>query len=267
MRAFWKGNISFGLINIPVSLHVATESHELSFKLLHEKDLSEIRYARICKDEDKEIPYNEIVKGYEEKGRYAVLSDEDFAAAEQEKSRTIDISVFVDESDVDTIYYEKPYYLTPDKQGAKAYALLHHALLKAGKVAVAQYTFKNHIHVGVIKPHEHVLVLNQMRFQSQLRSLKDLGVSESTRVTKVEMDMALKLIDQLAGAFKPKTYKDTYVEDLKEIIRKKKARGHKPAPKKKPARAEKAKVYDLMALLKKSLEEKGERKTVRKKRA
>lgn len=253
MRSFWKGTISFGLINIPVSLYSASRDHELKFKLLHDKDLSEIRYARICKMEDKEVPYDQIVKGIEQNGKYVVMADEDFKKAKSEKSGSIDIVSFCDAAEIESIYFEKPYFLKPEKLGVKAYFLLQQALTKSNKVAIAVYTLRNQNHVAAIHPHEQALVLNQMRFHDQIVTLDELEIDAKVKVSAKEVEMAQVLIKQLEGEFKPEEFHNAYVESLHKTI-KKKARTAKPKPAENEA--EMAKVYDIMTLLKQSLDKK-----------
>lgn len=265
MRVIWKGALSFGLINIPVNLYTATRERELKFVLLHKPDLSEIRYARFCKAEGKEVPYNEIVKGYEvSDGNYVVLSDEDFKRATLEKSKNIDILEFCNEDEIDTIYYDKLYYLEPGKNANKAYTLLHQALQRSKKVAVAKFVLKNHERIAVVRPYQNLLILNQIRLPSEILK-PNIDIPEEGKIPEKEMNMALKLIDQLTEKFSPKKFKDTYVEDLKEIIAKKEKGGKKrkkavkePAP---------SKVHDIMELLKESLEKEHVQKGKRKKSA
>jgi len=251
MRYIWKGTISFGLINIPVALLSASRDHELKFTLLHTKDLSEIRYARICKEEEKEVPYTEITRGIQRGGKYKVLSPEDFKKAEGEKLKAININTFCDANEVDALYYEKPYFLKADKGAHKAYSLLHRALEETGKVAVAQYIFKNHTHIGVIRPYKHLLMLNQMRYHSQIINIDKLE-EEKIKLPAKEIDMAIKLVEQLSGHFNPAEFHDRYVEDLEKIISKKtKTAAIKGEEKLKKG----AQIYDMMALLKASLEQ------------
>ena len=257
MRYIWKGTISFGLINIPVGLYPAAKDHELKFRLLHTKDLSEIRYARICKEEDKEIPYAQIVKGIEKNGHYVVLSEEDFKRAEGEKTKTIEIIAFCDENEVDSVYYESPYYLKAEKGGSKAYYLLQMALEKSHKIAIVRFTLRNRSHIAAIKPYKHILLLDQMRFHSQILSIADLKISEKVRVTAQELEMAEKLIDQLSEPFVATKFHDTYIKDLEQAIKKKAPAGKaKTSKKTKSEEKELAQVYDLMTLLKASLKDK-----------
>ena len=254
MRAMWKGLLSFGLVNIPVSLYTASQEKELSFMLLHKKDQSEIRYARICKTEGKEVPWNEIVKGYEyEKGNFVILDDEDFKKANLKKTKTIEIVSFIKESEIDSIYYVKPYFLEPDKGANKAYILLREALKKSKKVGLAHYVLRNREHFAVIKVHKNALIVNELRYQNELVHLEDLKIPETAKGSPKELEVAIQLIDHLTGPFEPRIYKDTYAEELKEIINQK-AKGKPIHPKAEPESS--PKVHDIMTLLKASLETK-----------
>lgn len=254
MRTIWKGAISFGLIHIPVRLYPASRSRELAFKLLHKKDLSEIRYARICKEEAKEVPWDEIVKGYEiEEGNFVVLTDEDFQKANVKKSKTIEILDFVFEQEIDPIFYETPYYLEPEKGAAKAYNLLREALRKSEKVAIGHFVFKQHEHLGLIRPHGDLLILNQLRYVSELVNPTQINIPKEGKISKQEMEVALKLIEHLTHPFQPERYSDTYTEDLKTLIAQKSKR-KKVVAKEKPEKT--AKIHDIMTLLKQSLNEK-----------
>ncbi|UFS71744.1 Ku protein [Geomonas sp. RF6] len=254
MRAIWTGAISFGLVNIPVKLFSGAESTSLDLDMLRKNDLCPIKYLRVCKRDNQEVPFEEIVKGYEyTDGEYIVLTDEDFQNANVKKTKLIDILDFVQESEIDTRYFEKPYYLEPDKTGAKPYALLLEALKRSGKVGIATYVLRNKGNLGVLKPYDDVLVLNQMRYASEVRNYKELKLPENQSLRDQEIELALTLIGQLTVPFDPAKYHDTYVEDLKRIIEEK-SKGLQPTP------AEEApqptKVVDLMALLKESLEKK-----------
>jgi DNA end-binding protein Ku len=265
MRSIWKGAISFGLIHIPVRLYSASRNRELKFKMLHKKDMGEIRYARICKVDGKEVPWEEIVKGYEyAEGDYVVLTEEDFESANPKKSKTVEIIDFTEEGEIDTMYFSTPYYLEPQKGAERAYILLREALKKSKKVAVGHFVFKQHEHLGVIKPHRDLLVLNQLRYNSELIEPQGLNIPKKSETSKKEIDIALKFIDQLTKPFKPSDYFDTYTEEIKEII-KKKAKGHKVIIKKGEA-PKSPKIHDIMALLKESLEQ-HKKKTKRRKAA
>lgn len=259
MRAIWKGNISFGLVNIPISMYTASHEKEISFIMLHKKDHSQIRYARVCKEEEKEIPWNEIVKAYEyEKGEYVILNDEDFEKANLKKTKTIEIVHFVDEEDIDTIYYTKPYFLEPGKNADNAYALLREALRKSKKVGIARYVLRNREHLAVLKIHDDMLILNELRYFNELVIPKELEIPPAIKPSAKEVSMAIQLIDQLTVPFKPKAYKDTYEEEIKHII-KQKSKGRPIHPKTSEPKA--TKVQDIMSLLKASLEKDKPKKT------
>jgi DNA end-binding protein Ku len=254
MRSIWSGSISFGLVNIPVKLFSGSESNSLDLDMLRKSDLCPIKYLRVCKHDNKEVPYDEIVKGYEySDGEYIVLTDQDFENASLEKTHLIDIIDFVDEHEIDTRYFEKPYYLEPDKSGTKAYALLREALKKSGKVGVASYVLRNRGSIGIVKPFENMLILNQIRYRDEIRSADDLKLPEKENLREQEITLALSLIDQLTVKFDPDKYKDDYIEDLKKVIEEK-AQGQKPKPQAKAPQP--SKVTDMMALLKESLKNK-----------
>ncbi len=253
MRALWTGSISFGLINIPVKLYSATETRDgIDLHMLHSKDKGQIRYAKICEIEGKEVPYSEIVKGFEyEDGQFVVLTDDDFEAAQGEKTNTIDIAEFSDEDDVDIRYLEKPYYLEPTKGGEKAYALLREALKKSGKIAISHFVLREREHLAAIKPVGAALVLNQMRFPTDLRTPGGLKLPAKNTAKPAELEMAQALIKQLSKPFIPEDFHDDYTEELEDRIEAKVK--HQPVTTGKPTEAKP--VKDLMAALKASLEE------------
>ncbi len=250
----WKGALSFGLVSIPVEMYRASRERELKFVLMHDSDHSLIRYARICKEEEKEVPWNHVVKAYEsEKGKFIIMADDDFSKASQERSETIDIKQFADENEIDSIYFEKPYYLEPQRGASKAYALLVATLKKSNKVGIATYVIHNRAHLGLIKVYEDMLVLNQMRYETEIVKVSELKIPKNAASAK-EMNMALELIKTMTAAFKPRQFKDTYNQELKKIIQTK-VKGRK-VELETPKKAPNAKVYDIMSALKASLEEK-----------
>lgn len=254
MRSIWKGSLSFGLVNIPVHMYTASREKEISFVLLHKKDHSEIRYARICKAEGKEVPWDEIVKGYEyEKGEFVVLQDEDFEKANLKKTKTIEIINFVKEDEVDTIYYVKPYFLEPDKNSENAYSLLREALKKSQKVGLARYVLRNREHLAVVKHHDNMIILIELRYQNELVRSEDLKIPSPIKTSSKELNIAVQLIDQLTVPFKPKEYVDTFTKEIKAIINQK-AKGRAIHPKTEAPKA--SKVHDIMSLLEASLEKK-----------
>jgi DNA end-binding protein Ku len=220
--------------------------------MLRKGDLCPVRFARVCRADGKEIPREDIVKGYQyREGDYVVLTDKDFENANVEKTKTIDILDFVKELQIDPLYYEKPYYLEPQKSGVKSYVLLREALRKSKRVGIARFVIHNREHIGAIKPYEHLLVLNQLRYQEEIRPMDRIKVPSNGGVKAKELDMAITLIDHLTTDFKPKVYRDTYIEDLKRIIEQKakgipvRPKGEQPKP---------TNVKDLMKLLKTSIE-------------
>jgi DNA end-binding protein Ku len=220
--------------------------------MLHATDHSPIRYARVCRKDGKEIPYDEIVKGYEYRdGDYVELTNEDFKKADVRKTKTIDIKQFTDEKEIDTRYYEKPYYLEPVKGAERAYTLLRQALEKSGKVALAKYAMRARDNMAAIKPVGRVLVLNQLRFPADVRNPGNLNIPDE-KAANEEVKMALALIDQLTKPFIPEDWHDTYTEELEEIIEEK-AKGLKPKARGKAP--EQTKVKDLMTTLKASLDQ------------
>lgn len=252
MRAIWSGSISFGLINVPVKLYSASEDHEISFHLLHKTDLSPIRYARICKAEEKEIPYEDVVKGYEyEKGQYVLFDEKDFANVSVKKTGAINIVIFTKNELIDPIYFERPYYLEPDKGAAKPYALLREVLKASKTVAVVKYIFRNKEHLGIVKPYKEALILEQMRFASEIRNMDELQLPEKKLITKNEMEMALQLVDKLTGDFDPEAYKDEYTHELQQAIEDK-VHGVSKSKKGKVGRT--SKIHDLTQLLEESLQ-------------
>jgi DNA end-binding protein Ku len=256
-RGLWKGAISFGLVNVPVELFSAQKrASELDLTMLDKRDLAPVGYKRYNKSTGEDVPWGEIVKGYEyEDGRYVVLSDEDFRRANVEASRTVDIVAFVEAKDIAPLYYETPYYLAPGKRGEKAYALLREALEKAGKVGIANVVIRTRQYLAAVLPQDGLLVMNTLRYDAELRDPKEIDLPAS-KVTAKEIDLALRLIKDMEEKWKPAQYKDTYREDLLRRIEEKVKAGQTEeitAPEKEKTGG-KAEVIDLMALLKKSVE-------------
>lgn len=255
MRAIWTGSISFGLVNIPVKMYSGSQPREgLHLNMLHKADHEPIRYARVCRADGKEIPYDEIVKGYEyQEGDYIELTKDDFKRADAQKTEAITLKQFVEESEIDSRYYDKPYYLEPSGKGAaRAYALLRDALQKSGKIGLAEFVMRERDHMGAIKPIGSALVLNQLRFPADVREPGNLNLPDQDTASEGEVDMALTLINQQTKPFIPEDWHDTYTEELEEIIEEK-AKGKKPKQRGKEPTP--TKVGDLMATLKASLEQ------------
>lgn len=250
MKSIWKGALSFGLVNIPVHMYTASREKEISFVLLHKKDLSQIRYARMCKAEDKEVPWSEIVKGYEfEKGEFVIFEESDFEKANLKKTKTIEIVSFAEEEEVDSLYFSKPYFLEPDKNAEKAYVLLREALKQSKKVGIAKYVLRNKEHIAVVKIYEHMIILLEMRYASEVQ-IPDLAIPKTEKPSVKEIEIAKHLIDHLTAPFNAADYKDTYTEEIKQII-KKKSKGKPVHPKTEEPKI--TRVQDIMSLLEESL--------------
>ncbi len=270
-RSLWKGAISFGLVNVPVELHSArgdgrSGSRELDLTMLDKRDLAPVGFKRYNKTTGEEVPWAEVVKGYEyEDGKYVVLGEEDFRRANPEASRTVDIVAFVELAEVAPTYFETPYYLAPGKRGEKAYALLRDTLRKSGKAGIATVVIRTKQYLAALFPQDEVLVLNTLRYHDELKKPSSLEVP-GAKVTAKELDMAMRLVEDMSDAWKPEAFKDTYREDLlKRVEEKVKAGQTEEIPEAEKARAPKGEVVDLMSLLKKSIEKRPERKPARKK--
>lgn len=258
-RAIWKGSISFGLVNIPVELHTAVRDSRPHFHLLHSKDRSPIKYERVCQKEGEPVDWNEIVKGYEyEKGRFVVMTKEDFQKAALEKSRTIDIMDFVKSEEIDDRYFETSYYLVPAKGGERAYALLREALRQSDRVGISRMILREAQHVAAITIHEDALVLTMMRFAEEIVDLSQFDLPNAKKVGHKELEMAKMLVGSLAGEWSPEKYTDEYRANLMRIIQAK-IKG-KPADLVAPAEPERAEVVDLMERLRRSLGQAGGRR-------
>jgi len=260
-RAIWKGSISFGLVNIPIALYPATRREELKFRLLRKSDLSPVNYKRVAEKDGKEVAWDQIVKGYEyEKGKYVVLKDEDFERVDLEATQTVDIQDFVDQEEIDPMYFYKPYYLEPQKGGDKAYALLRDALKDSGKVGIAKVIIKTRQYLAGVKPEDGALVLELMHFADELADPNKLHVPKKTEVGKREMNMAKSLIGSMSSKWNPDKYKDDYREALMEVIEEKVEAGGKEIEQKPKKAPKPTKVIDLVSVLQKSLEQTGAKK-------
>jgi DNA end-binding protein Ku len=255
MAAIWKGSLTFGLVNIPVELRTAIRSDHISFRLLHEKDLSPVKYERVCQSEDKPIPWDEIVKGYEyTKGRFVVLTDADFKTAALERSQTIDILDFVKEDEIDPRYFETPYYLVPGKGGDKPYALLREAIRKTGSVGIGKIIIRQTQHLAGVKVVGDALVLEIMRFANELVDASEYSFPSREAIRPQELQMAEQLVGNLAEPFDPSRYTDEYRANLMRII-KAKMKGKKPNLEEPATEAPDSGVLDLMSRLRASLAE------------
>jgi DNA end-binding protein Ku len=253
MRAIWTGTIGFGLVNIPVRLFSAIQDKDLDLDMLDVKDHSRIRFQRINEKTGKEVKWENIVKAYDYEGKYVVLSNEDFEKASPEKTKIIQIDEFVNESEIDSIFFETPYFLEPQKSGERAYTLLREALKKAGKVGLGSFVLRNKESLCILKPSQNIIVLNKIRYIQEIRNVKDLQIPAKTTIKPGELQMAIALINQLSSTFNIAKYKDNYTNTLLKLI-KTKAKGRKiEAP---HLRVVHSKAKDLLSQLKASLGDK-----------
>ena len=268
-RGLWKGAISFGLVHVPVELFSAEKrSSELDLTMLDRRDLAPVGYKRYNKATGEDVAWADIVKGYEyEDGRYVVLSEEDFRRANVEASRTVEILAFVDVDEIPPLHFETPYYLAPGKRGEKAYALLRETLKRAGKAGIATVVIRTRQYLAALLPRDELLVLNTLRYAHELKPVEELGIPAAAlkgpKVTAKEIDMALRLVDDMSEKWQPAKYRDTYRDDLlariQEKVRKGQTQEITPPEKAAEEPAAGAEVIDLMALLRKSVERKQEK--------
>src|SRR5688572_28430667 len=258
-RAIWKGSISFGLVTIPVELHTAVRDHRPKCRMLHARDKSPVRYERVCLREGKPVAWEDLVKGFEyEKGQFIVLTKEDLKAAALNKDKAIDIMDFVKGEEIDDRYFATPYYLTPQKGGQHAYALLREALKESGRVGIAKIIIREAQNLAAVEVIGNALVLTALRYADQLVDTAPLEFPGSEKVRKAELDMAKMLVESLAAEWDPSKYTDDYRENVMKLI-KARMKGERP---KLPAAAEapEGNVVDLMERLRQSLERQGGRK-------
>jgi DNA end-binding protein Ku len=252
-RALWKGSIAFGLVNIPVELHTAVRDSRPRFRMLHAEDKSPVRFERVCAREGKPVAWDELVKGYEfEKGRFVILTKEDFRSAALEKTRTVDIRAFVKGEEIDDRFFETSYYLVPPKGAERAYALLREAIRDTGTVGIATIVLREAQHLAALEVVGDAMVLTLMRFAEELVDTSEYSFPAATDVRKPELEMARTLVKNLADRWDPSRYTDEYRENLMRII-KAKMKG-KEAKLSSPVEPQQADVVDLMERLRRSLE-------------
>lgn len=261
-RAIWTGSVGFGLVQIPVALHTAEDRAELQMTMLDKRNLAPVGYERINKKTGKTVAWEDIVKGYEhEDGQYVVLTERDFAEANVEASRQIDILDFVDFADIDPRYVERPYYLAPLKAGKKSYALLREVLQRTGKAGVGKVVLRSKQHLAAVLAHDDALVLVLLRFADELRDTKALELPstnlKSMGITPKELAMAEKLVAGMVSEFRPEQYEDEYRRDLMRLIRRKVKAGElntlPPTGSRKPKLPAAKQPIDLAALLAESV--------------
>ncbi|HEX4116683.1 MAG TPA: Ku protein [Solirubrobacteraceae bacterium] len=252
-RSLWNGTIAFGLVRVPVKLHTATESKSISFRERHVSDGAAIEHRRVCVAEDREVPYGEIVKGFEvSSGSYVVLSKEEIAASEGPEAHTIDVEHFVAGEEIDPAYYERSYYLSPGQLGDEAYRTLHSALKTSGRVGIGRFVFHGKAHLAAVRAREDVIVLHTMRFTDEFAESRELEIAKADRrPSKLEIDTARLLVDQLVSSFEPDAYENTYRAAVLGVIEQK-ARGEKVEA---PQSQEQTGEGELLGALRASLEE------------
>ena len=249
-RAIWSGTISFGMVSIPVRLYTATQSHDVHFHLLHKRDGVRLQNVRWCPKDEKAVPWDEVVRGFEyAKGNYVPVTEEDLDHLPVKTVHTVDISDFVKLEEVDPIYYDKAYYLAPEETGAKAFVLLRQALDKTGRAAVAKVAIRDKESLCMVRPYQDVLSMDTLFYANEIRPTKDIAV-DGVGVSPKEIEMAVSLIENLSDHFDPQRYHDEYQAALKKLIDAKVAGAPLPAP---PSeRGEK--IVDLMEALRASVE-------------
>lgn len=259
-RSIWNGYITFGLVNIPVILQAAEKPvEEVHFKLLDKHKLSGIKYIRINEETGKEVPWENIVKGFEyEPGNYVILTDDDFKSIARENLKSIEIEDFVDLKDISSLYFEKPYYALPDKRGEKGYTLLLETLKKTHKIGIGRVMIRTHLYLAAIMPFENIIIINILRYPKEVKTPSEMGIQESKyKISKKEFSIAEQLVETMSVKWDPKRYANEYRDDLMKLIKKKVASGgtgstkHLEEPK-----IKKTNVIDFMALLKQSIKEK-----------
>jgi DNA end-binding protein Ku len=250
-RSLWNGTVTFGLVTVPVKLFSAVESKTVHFHEVHEADGARIEHRRFCAKEDREVPYDEVVKGFEvSDGEYVVLEKDEIAAAAGERTHVIDVEAFVGAGEIDPVFYEKAYFLGAGDDGEDAYRLLHDALERAGRVALGRFTFHNREYLAAIRPRGGVLALHTMRFADELVPGEEVEFEPAeTAPSSREIEMADRLLESLHEDFRPERYKDEYRDAVLELIRRK-AAGEDIAP---PEEDEPEQAPDLLAALEASL--------------
>ena len=257
-RALWKGSLAFGLVNIPVELHTAVRDSRPKFRMLHAKDKSPVKFERVCAREGKPVAWEDLVKGYEyQKGHFVVLSKEDFKQAALEKSRTVDIRNFVDGEEIDDRFFETSYYLTPQKGGERAYALLREAIRQTRLVGIATIVLREAQHLAALEVKGDAMVLTMMRYAEELVETSEYSFPAAGNIRQPELKMARTLVEQLADKWDPSQYTDEYRANLMKII-KAKMKG-KTVELHEAAEPRSADVVDLMERLRQSLEGSGAR--------
>lgn len=274
MHTMWKGTISFGLVSIPVKMHAATENKDVKLRQLHKECRSPIKYEKVCPVCEKEVGNDDIVKAYEyAKNKFVILDEEDLENLRKEQAdKAVEIVDFVKLEDIDPIYFEKSYYLSPNEGGSKAYGLLRKALQETGKIGVAKIIIRQKEQLAVIRVYQNTLVVETIHYPDEVRNVLDVpNVPEAVDVQKKELDVAKMLIDQLTTEFDPEKYQDEYRTALLELIEEKKNNAEVTTAQDKPVPDNVTNLMDaLQASLdraKKTKPKQPKRKTTKKKAA
>lgn len=260
MRPLWKGAISFGLVNIPVVLYPAESKFDLHFHLIDSRDNARIRYQRINTDTGEEVPWHDIAKAYEyEKGNYVVLTEKEMAKITHANTQTIEIDSFVDRKSVDSIYFEKPYYIVPDKRGEKGYALLREILLTTKKIGIAKVAIRSRTHIAAVIPFDNALIVNILRYDAELRKPTEFDIPENNikhyKISTKELSLSKKLVESMTVRWNPKRHQDEDTIMLRNWLEHKIPDKTTTAKTKKRAKTQ-GNIVDIVGLLKKSLSEK-----------
>jgi DNA end-binding protein Ku len=268
-RALWKGAVSFGLVHIPVGLYSGRKRNGFDLTMLDCRDMNPVGFKRYNKETGKEVPWDHIVKGYEyEKGRYVVLTDDDFRRANVEATQTIDIVRFVEGKEIAPMYYDTPYYLAPERRGEKGYALLRETLRQTHKVGIANVVIRTRQYVAALIPVDEVIVINTLRYADEVRAMDELAVPpkqlSAVGVTSREAEIAVKLVEEMSGDWNPEDYHDTYHDDLLKLVDRRIAAGETEVmtteTQNAEEKADRGDVVDLMALLKRSVQDKAKKR-------
>ena len=254
MRPIWNGMISFGMVNIPIGVYSATRSEKISFHFLHKKDLGRIHNKRVCDVCGKEVSYDELVRGYEyEKGEYVPLEEEDFEKIEVQNSKTITITDFVAQDEIDPMYFDTPYYLVPGKNADHAYVMLREALKRTEKIGVGKVVFREREHLAAVKSQGRALMLDTMHFADEITPADEINLpAAKSDLKEKELKLAEQLVEMMTGEFEPEKYKDTYREELEKLIEAK-LKGKRVSVKTTKKKAT-TNVVDIMSVLRKSLQ-------------
>jgi DNA end-binding protein Ku len=251
MHALWSGMVSFGLVNIPVNIQTAVKPDTLSMNYLRKDDLCPIQYKKVCRKTGEEVPFADIVRGYEyKKDDYVILKEEDFQKAASKKTNTIDIELFVDEKEIDPKFIEKPYFLEPQKKAGATYALFRTALAESGKVGIGRFVLKDREHLVMLKAAHEVILLIVMRYADTFKKTSELDLPKAGEIPRNQKELALELIEKLNGHFKPEHFKDTYNERLLHVIE---ARKHGRTVHVEKEAVKETAANDILDKLKKSL--------------